>query len=251
MKNLYLGTSGISLPYRNKSEYPVEFQEKSRLQFFSTLTNSVEINTSFYTIPMPKTVEKWTTEVPEDFKFTFKLWRGITHNKGFEYDPDDVKKYMATVEMAGEKKGSLLVQFPPSLKIDKMLRVRNLLEEIKDEADNSWDIAAEFRNATWHREDFYEMLNGLKVGLVIHDKHGNENNQFDQEVRFRYLRFHGPNGDYKGSYSDALLMEYAELISEWLSDGNTVYVYFNNTAGNAFGNLVTLRAMVEEIIGNY
>ncbi len=246
MKNLYLGTSGIVTPHRNKLEYPPEFQEKTRLEFYGTLTNSVEINTSFYKIPMPKTVEKWSTEVPDDFRFTFKLFREITHNKGFVYNPDDVVKFMSIIEMAGEKKGSLLVQFPPSLKSDKMMKVRTLLEQIFDEdPDRTWHVAAEFRNTTWYNEDIYEMLERLGVGLVIHDKHKNDLNFFDQQVPFRYLRFHGPNGNYKGSYNDDILMEYGEQIREWLSEGKTVYVYFNNTAGEAFNNLLTLGEMAK------
>jgi uncharacterized protein YecE (DUF72 family) len=35
-------------------------------------------------------------------------------------------------------------------------------------------------------------------------------------------------------------LEYTEYITEWLREGKTVYVYFNNTAGDAFANLQTL-----------
>lgn len=56
-----------------------------------------------------------------------------------------------------------------------------------------------------------------------------------------YLRFHGPDGSYKGSYTDAFLYEYAQYIREWQQEGKTVYVYFNNTAGSALANLQLLK----------
>src|SRR4051812_48059362 len=78
----YCGTSNVELPVPNKTFFPPEFQEKSRLCYYSSLFNTVEINSSFYRIPLPRTVEKWSSEVTDDFLFTFKLWREITHGKG-------------------------------------------------------------------------------------------------------------------------------------------------------------------------
>jgi len=59
-----------------------------------------------------------------------------------------------------------------------------------------------------------------------------------------YLRFHGPAGDYKGGYTDAQLQQYAMRIHAWMEEGKEVYVYFNNTIGDALQNAVTLRRMV-------
>jgi len=56
-----------------------------------------------------------------------------------------------------------------------------------------------------------------------------------------YLRFHGPSGNYRGSYSESFLYEYATYIREWQQDGKTVYCYFNNTAGDALNNLDFLK----------
>ncbi len=62
----------------------------------------------------------------------------------------------------------------------------------------------------------------------------------NHDSNFIYLRFHGPTGNYRDSYSDAFLSEYATYIKEWLGDDKAVYVYFNNTMGDAFKNLTTL-----------
>lgn len=80
-QDFYTGTSGLSLPFP-KHSFPPEFQDKSRLTFYASLFNSIEINSSFYKLPMASTVKKWAESVPDNFLFTFKLWREITHNKG-------------------------------------------------------------------------------------------------------------------------------------------------------------------------
>jgi uncharacterized protein YecE (DUF72 family) len=63
---------------------------------------------------------------------------------------------------------------------------------------------------------------------------------------FVYLRFHGPKGDYRESYSDQFLKSKAEEIRGWLSEGKDVYTYFNNTIGSAFDNAVTLKLLLDE-----
>ena len=77
----YCGTSNVVLPVPNKTHYPKAYQDKSRLHYYASIFNSVEINSSFAKVPRAKTVERWADDVPENFRFTFKLWRGITHAK--------------------------------------------------------------------------------------------------------------------------------------------------------------------------
>ena len=77
---LRIGTSGIVVP-GNKLSFPAAFQHKSRLNYYSSLFNTLEINSTFYKVPMQSTFEKWSLDVPEQFQFTIKLWREITHVK--------------------------------------------------------------------------------------------------------------------------------------------------------------------------
>jgi uncharacterized protein YecE (DUF72 family) len=55
-----------------------------------------------------------------------------------------------------------------------------------------------------------------------------------------YIRFHGTEKGYRGTYTDETLREYAERIKDWNADGKVVYVYFYNTLGEAANNLATL-----------
>src|SRR4051812_42568677 len=107
----YSGTSNVVLPVPNKGHYPPEYQDKSRLHFYASLFNTVEVNSSFYKLPMPRTVERWASEVPEHFRFSFKLWREITHVKELNYDPANIARFFEVVNRIGAKKGCILIQF--------------------------------------------------------------------------------------------------------------------------------------------
>jgi uncharacterized protein YecE (DUF72 family) len=61
-----------------------------------------------------------------------------------------------------------------------------------------------------------------------------------------YLRFHGPGGKYRRSYDDIFLTSHAARIAEEIKTGHEIYAYFNNTMGDAIGNLQTLNRMVRE-----
>ncbi len=242
----YSGTSGLILPVPNKGLYPLEYQDKSRLCFYASLFNSIEINSSFYKVPMVLTVQKWAESVPDNFRFTFKLWREITHVKNLAFNPSDLTRFMQVISNAGTKKGCLLVQFPPGLGIENFDQVKRLLEGIKETDQlQEWKIALEFRSQTWYQDAVYELLDQYKAGIVLHDKLSSGIRMTDQEADFIYLRFHGPQGKYRGSYTDDFLYEYAGYIKEWQEEGKTVYVYFNNTMGDIIKNLNSMNRFIK------
>ncbi|MES2454844.1 MAG: DUF72 domain-containing protein [Bacteroidota bacterium] len=241
----YLGTSGLLLPVKNKLFYPEEFKEKSRLCFYGSLMNSIEINSSFYKVPMASTVRKWADEVPEDFRFTFKLFKEITHNKGLAFDPDTLSRFMQVIDAAAEKKGSLLVQFPGSVRMDNFNQLKRLVAALRDhDPDNNWDIALEFRHVSLYQDEVYGLLEDFGMAMVIQDKPPAITPMLETELPYVYLRFHGPGGSYRGAYEDDLLYEYAGYIKDWIAEGKTIYTYFNNTMGAAIANLFTLKDLV-------
>ena len=81
--------------------------------------------------------------------------------------------------------------------------------------------------------------------MVIHDLPKSATPIIKSKVNFVYLRLHGPEGTYRGSYSDEFLRKHAINISEWLTEGKEVYVYFNNTMGDSFNNLMRLKELIK------
>lgn len=241
----YSGTSGLLLPVPNKEFYPEAFKTKSRLCYYGSLFNSIEINSSFYKVPMASTVAKWASDTPDNFKFTFKLWRDVTHSKSLQFNAEEVNNFIDRIALAGEKKGCLLVQFPGSIKPVFMPEVKLLLTQIRiADPTAEWKVAVEFRHQEWYHQRTYDLLDSFQMGLVLHDKLRDGGAFVDMEADFVYVRFHGPGGNYRGSYDDQYLYEYASYIREWIADGKEVYVYFNNTMGSAIENMETLRAYV-------
>ena len=242
--SFYSGCSGIHTPVP-RTQYPPEFQGKSRLAYYSSLFNSIEINSIFYKLPRSSTVADWAETVPDDFRFTFKVSKTITHVKNLDFAVKDVDDFIKIVEHAGNKKGCLLAQFPPSLKIEKLNELQNLLESLGEAThDTGWKIAMEFRNSSWYEREVYELLEEFDISMVIHDIAASATPLHEKIGKFIYLRFHGPEPRYRGCYSNESLQQYAEYIKGWMKEGKTVYAYFNNTVGDAVGNLMTLNNYV-------
>lgn len=226
-----------------KRDFPEEHKEKSRLTYYAHSENSIEINSSFYKLPQAKTIARWITEVPLDFRFTFKLWKDITHKKDLLFNAEELIRFMKVITTAEEKMGCLLVQFPPNLQANALPQLKELLKILQT---FNWPVAVEFRHRSWYQGAVYQLLASYQVAMVIQDKPQAPTPMEVTSNKFVYLRFHGPAGDYKGSYSDDFLYEYAIYINEWLQEGRTIYAYFNNTAGDALNNLNFLRRCLDK-----
>ncbi|RYG41709.1 MAG: DUF72 domain-containing protein [Chitinophagaceae bacterium] len=245
MKNaaLYSGTSGI-VAETVKALYPAEFRNTSRLHYYSTLFNSLEINSTFYKLPKKTTVGKWMTEVTPGFRFTFKIPKAISHSSLLQYDEYDVRNFcdiLADVSLPG----CILIQLPSGTTCESHKKLTELIKKIgKYTKDIDWRIAVEFRHSSWYSSKITESLKHHNVAVVLHDFAKGENLQDMKTADFVYLRFHGPEPRYRGSYSDEFLLAISKRIQQWISEGRAVFAYFNNTMGAAYDNIITLNELV-------
>jgi uncharacterized protein YecE (DUF72 family) len=238
----YSGASGIVVPHKQK-DYPAEFQGASRLTYYASMFNSIEINSSFYKLPKAATVKKWNDSVPGNFRFTFKLLKTLTHNKGLQFNSEDTAKLLEAISPIENKKACLLVQLPPSIKREREEELAALLEDLSGEAKR-WKIAVEFRDNSWYHRPVYRMLQQYGATMVEQDLPASATPHAEVSGQFSYYRFHGPEGGYRGSYDDSVLEAYAKRIQTEMKNGKEVYAYFNNTMGNALGNLIRLNEIV-------
>jgi uncharacterized protein YecE (DUF72 family) len=240
----FSGTSGLVLPIRQR-DFPIEFAGASRLAYYASLFNSIEINSSFYKLPKAATVAKWAESVPPDFRFTFKVSKCITHNKGLEFTAADVEAFMQTVAHIGDRKGCLLVQLPPSRTSESIHQIEHLVLTIKDlDPAGSWRLAIEFRNNSWYSRATYDLLRRYDVVMVVHDMPASATPVLPNYGPALYLRFHGEDGKYRGGYEDEQLKATAGTAGQYMRNGTPVYAYFNNTMGDAVENLVKLNSFV-------
>jgi uncharacterized protein YecE (DUF72 family) len=241
----YSGTSNVAVPEANRTLYPQAYRDKSKLHYYASLFNTVEINTTFKKLPMRRTIEKWAERVGEDFRFTFKLNSAITHNKSLLFHPDDLIGFIDLINLVGDKKACLLIQFPGKLTAACAPQLESLLNIIrKTDPLYSWKTAIEFRNPGWYHQDVFDLLRAHNSALVFHDMPGSSSPLNEITAAFVYLRLHGTEKGYRGSYPEGQLASYAAQIKAWMKQGKIVYTYFNNTLGDAVNNLLSLNKLI-------
>jgi uncharacterized protein YecE (DUF72 family) len=88
--------------------------------------------------------------------------------------------------------------------------------------------AIEFRDASWYRDDVFELLERHRVALCLHDMAGSATARVAVGP-FIYVRFHGPV-KYSGRYPDTTIDDWARWLEARMREGRPVFAYFNNDA---------------------
>lgn len=241
----FLGTSGYSYPHWSGGVfYPSGIPQKKWLEYYSEHFNSVELNVTFYRLPLKKTFENWYTRTPEDFTFVVKGSKYITHTKLLIDCKEPLERFFEHSERLGKKLGAVLWQLRPkqSMNCDRLQEFCYLLTQFP--VTNTVRHVFEFRHMTWFCEKTYELLKKYGFGLCIaHSDRWPVREEVTAD--FVYLRFHGGTSLYSSCYTDEELRDWAHKTKEWLSEGKDVYAYFNNDAlGYAIKNSYTFREMV-------
>ena len=161
---LLAGTSGFSYKEWLGRFYPDKLPADEMLRYYAGHFGTVEINNTFYRMPAEAMLARWAGEVPDNFAFTLKAPRRITHDKRLREVEPDVTEFVRRAQALGEKLGVLLFQLPPYLKKD-LPRLRDFLALVP--AGNR--IAMEFRNDTWQDEEVYETLRARGALLCVTD----------------------------------------------------------------------------------
>lgn len=158
-----VGCSGWSYKDWAGIFYPKDLPAGEYLKFYSKYFNCVEIDSSFYRIPSSFMVEQWRKNSPEGFKFSPKLPKKITHEGklvGFE---SRLSYFYSVVRRLGDKLGPIIVQLPPSMKLDKH---RSVMEAFVPALDPKFQHAIEFRHKSWFVPEVYELLRKNGVAMV-------------------------------------------------------------------------------------
>src|SRR5215203_1020496 len=114
MSEIRMGISGWTYaPWRGVF-YPPDLTQKRELEFASCQLNSIEINGSFYSLQTPSSYRTWYEQTPDDFIFSVKGGRFITHMKKLKDVRVPLANFLASgVLRLNEKLGPILWQFPP------------------------------------------------------------------------------------------------------------------------------------------
>jgi uncharacterized protein YecE (DUF72 family) len=184
--------------------------------------DSVELNNSFYKLPTDAALVGWRDATPRTFLFAVKASRFITHNKKLSDPAPALEKFLPKVEILGRKLGPILFQLPPKWRLN-LERLQSFLEVLP--AGHRYTF--EFREASWHRAEVYDLLRLHNAAYCIYELDGFQT-PLEITADFTYVRLHGPGGKYQGSYSGKVLRDWTERIGEWRRSLNGIYVYFDN-----------------------
>ena len=234
-----IGCSGWSYEHWRGLFYPRSGSTARWLELYAQSFGTVEVNATFYRLPTLKTVEGWAARTPDDFVFTVKASRYLTHVRRLRDLGDGMARMDACVEplrQAG-KLAAVLWQLPPHFARDDDVLVHAL------ERLSPGRHAFEFRDSSWFAAEVYDMLRDHQVALVVADRAPGEPSPQVETASWSYVRFHAGRGR-DGNYSAQQLQEWAMRIGSRPGD---VFAYFNNDwQGFATANARTLSRLVSD-----
>ncbi|NZA27765.1 DUF72 domain-containing protein [Luteimonas sp. SJ-92] len=216
----------------------------SMLARYATRFDTVEINSSFYRPHRHATYARWTDTVPDDFRFSVKLPRTITHELRLQRAGPLLDAFLAQAGGLGGKLGCLLVQLPPSLAFDAraaatffaMLRRR-------------WDgaVACEPRHPSWFAPERDALWARHRIARVAADPaRVPEAAAATGEGAVRYWRWHGAPRIYYSAYGEPALRELAAAVAHATPGDAEAWVVFDNTAhGHATTDAASFQALAD------
>lgn len=228
--NVHIGTSGWTYEHWLGRFYPKEAPRElrrtglreSRLRQYARTFRSVEINASFYRLPTEKAMLTWLAETPDDFLFSAKVSRFISHMKRL-LDPEiHIPIFFGRIEALAPKLGPLLIQLPPKF-AENLERLRVFCDHLP----SGHRYTFELRHESWWTDEVFAFLSERNLAFCLFHLAGRETPEI-VTADFVYIRLHGPGAAYQGSYDDAVLERWRERIERWLAEGRDVFIYFDN-----------------------
>ncbi len=226
MKKLHVGTMGWSYDFWLGNFYPED--SENMLIDYAKIFDTVEIDNTFYRIPSRDTVKNWKDETPDDFIFSAKLPRKITHIKMLQDCEEELEVFINHMSLLGNKLGPLLIQLPPSFGPEKDGILKDFLEGLPER----YRFAVEVRNKKWLEKKFYDMLKNHKVALVLID-HPWMPQMNTITADFTYVRWLGDRKKVKGTLGKVEkdrsedIKDWAAKIKGFTDDFIEVFGYFS------------------------
>ncbi len=212
----------------NYASWKDEFYEgkpaRTWLRHYAEYFDTVEVNNTFYRLPLQTSVTRWVEETTPGFVFAVKASRYLTHVKRLTDLGSGIRRFYERLEplVRSPKLGAVLWQLPANFRRndDRLGAVLDALPQGRH--------CFEFRDPSWFVEPVYELLRRNGAALVIGDRpevRGFQSHELTTD--WTYVRFHYGSRGRRGNYSRSELEAWARRFEDWRHQVE-IYAYFNN-----------------------
>jgi uncharacterized protein YecE (DUF72 family) len=234
-----IGTSGWVYHHWQGVFYPADLRQSQWLSYYSEHFDTVEINSSFYRLPSEAAFDHWRDHSPPGFRYAVKANRFLTHIKRLKEINEPLERFLERARRLGDKLGPILWQLPPRWHPDL-----ERLEQFASRLPSDLIHVFEFRDPHWFIPPVGKILEQHKLTFCIFDMPGITCPHWITS-RTIYLRFHGSTVVYGGLYGKEGLLPWRDRIHQWMEDGCSIYIYFNN---DAFGFAIQDAKMLIDLV---
>jgi len=196
-----VGTSGYSYKEWRGPFYPAGLSPADMLGFYAARLPAVEINNTFYRLPKSSVLSSWAEQVPEDFRFSIKASRRITHFKRLAGAHQETDYLLGCLDALGARLGAVLFQLPPKLAVD-LERLDAFLAGLPE----GTRAAFEFRHPSWLEVPVLERLRARNLALVAVDSEGADPPELVETASWGYVRLR------RAAYTGAELEEWVHRL---------------------------------------
>jgi uncharacterized protein YecE (DUF72 family) len=208
--SIYFGTCAWTFDDWNGVFYPKHLPHAERLAFYSKWFGAVEGDSTFYHVPARHVVGHWAAATPDDFRFSLKVPREITHERKLRDCAQPLAEFLSSVEHLGKKLGCLLVQLPPWF---TPRHGEHALREFLTHLPKDFRWAVEFREAEWRYPRIAHLLEEHGIAWAWNDQTSLDR---ADEAAFE---FHPATSDF------AVLRLLGDWNTKYLPDGTAAHAY--------------------------
>ena len=214
---LFVGVSGFSYASWKGTFYPKDLKSEDFLSFYAGKLNSVEINSSFYAPPSAAMVKSWTGRTGEDFRFSIKSPRLITHTLKLGKGASEAADRLSIIlDLLGGKLGPVLFQLPPFFRQDL-----KILESFLTQTAGVKKKVFEFRHDSWLNDSTYQLLEKHDAGFCIAETEDMKP-VLKVTAEFPYFRLR------KDVYTAIDIGKWTEKIREMIKGSDEAFVYLRH-----------------------
>ena len=228
-----IGCCGWSYEGWKGNFYPKKMGNKDYLSYYSKFFKFVEVDSTYYHIPSRSTVRGWKDKTPDDFKFSFKFPKVVTHEKKLEEVAKPLSILFYSLEPLIDKTLTLLIQLPPFLSEKKGF---NPLQGMIRHLDKRYRYSLEVRHSSWFNDNVYDFLRENNISLVwsVRDKLQSPSIVTSDQV---YVRFIGDRSISETDFGKVVkdrrkeMLEYVKQVRDTQDKNSNIYdvlISFNN-----------------------